>query len=250
MKIISQRYEDYVEQEFDRYVRSHRRALVQPPEQYRVLREMLAAIAPAEEKLSVLNMCAANGSLMSYLNQAFPHWRYVGVETVKRLVEDESVGQVLRDNIELYNCSIHEVGKRWPREFDVVVHWMRLMHFDDWHMHLENAVRAARPGGHVFVSALFNDANVDVVRVVCDYTIPACREGYCIQYNEFSMAGIERYCWSLGVQSVEFTAFELSFDIPRTVEGMGTYTVRTEEGRRLQISGGLLMPWKILHAVV
>jgi SAM-dependent methyltransferase len=249
MQVISQQYEDFVERDFERYVGWHRRVLEQPPEQYRVLREMLAAVVPAEQNLSLLNLCAANGNLIAYLNQCFPHWHYVGTDTVKRLIQDESATQIQRKNVELFPCKIEDIKSKYDRQFDLVVHFMRLLHFENWRAHIEAAVRTVKKGGHIFISSLFNNFDIDLMTLVCDYNIPACSEGYCLQYNTLSAAEVERYCRSLGVQEVQFTPFEISFDIPRKTEGVGSYTVRTKDGHRLTISAGMLMQWQILHIV-
>ena len=43
--------------------------------------------------------------------------------------------------------------------------------------------------------------------------------------------------------------FEIDIDIPKPEHlDMGTYTVKTEDGKRLQISGALLMPWYSVYA--
>jgi SAM-dependent methyltransferase len=250
MQVVSKRYEDFVARDFERYVGWHRRALESPPEQYRVLREWLRATLPGTKRRALLNLCAANGNLLAYLQAAQPAWRYVGLDTVPELLTDESATAIRARDITLEACPIEAVESRWAGQFDVVVHWMRLLHFDDWRAHLRGAVRAARPGGHVFVSSLFNDHDVDLMTTLCDYSISACRDGYCLAYNTLSAAEVERYCRSLGAQEVEFRPFELPFDIPRTATGVGTYTVRTADGRRLSISAGLLMSWQMLHAVV
>ncbi|MGD2179785.1 methyltransferase domain-containing protein [Lusitaniella coriacea] len=250
MQVISKQYEDFVEQDFERYVKWHRRALEQPPEQYQILREMLAKIVPVEQNLSLLNLCAGNGNLIVYLNQKFSHWNYVGSDTVKRLIEDESTTKIQNKNIKLFPYTIEEIQSQYSNQFDLVVHFMRLLHFEDWREHIKTAVCASKKGGHIFISSLFNSFDVDLLTLVCDYNIPACSKGYCLQYNTFSAAEVERYCQSLDVREIHFTPFEISFDIPRKAEGVGSYTVRTKDGHRLTISAGMLMQWQILHIVV
>ncbi|CCQ60388.1 class I SAM-dependent methyltransferase [Crocosphaera watsonii] len=250
MKVISQQYEDFVKRDFERYVSWHRRVLSAPPEQYQVLRDKITQAVDVESNLSVLNLCAGNGSLISYLNQSFPHWNYVGTDTVKELIEDESTDQVKQENVQLLASSIEEIEKQWSNQFDIVIHGMRLLHFENWKAHIQAAVKATKKGGHIIISSLFNDFDVDLLTLICDYNIPACCEGYCLQYNTFSTAEVTRYCHSLDLKDISFTPFEISFDIPRKNNGVGSYTVRTKEGKRLTISAGLLMQWQILHIVV
>ncbi|MCM1174216.1 MAG: hypothetical protein NC341_04105 [Blautia sp.] len=38
--------------------------------------------------------------------------------------------------------------------------------------------------------------------------------------------------------------FEMDIDLPQTnKQGWGMYTVKTEHRKRIQISGGMMMPW-------
>jgi hypothetical protein len=55
----------------------------------------------------------------------------------------------------------------------------------------------------------------------------------------------ERIAAHLGAQEVVFRDFEISIDLTGPAEGgIGTYTKRLEDGRRLQFSGAVFMPWK------
>ena len=251
MKVVSRKYEDFVEADFDRYVQWHRNALDKPPHLYEVLRDLLTAESDTGSGGRLLNLCAGNGNLIHFLAQSRPDWKYIGVDTVDRLIDDESSARVRRENISLEHVdSYADVGSRWSGRFDATVHWMRLLHFDDWQTHLDAAIKATRKGGHVFVASLFNTYNVDLMTVVHDWNQQACRDGYGLQYNTFSAKQVLRFCEQQSVAKAEFTDFEIPFDIPRKSSGFGTYTVKTAAGRRLQISAGLLMNWKILHLIV
>jgi hypothetical protein len=43
--------------------------------------------------------------------------------------------------------------------------------------------------------------------------------------------------------------FEIQIDIARTGRGLGTFTLHLHDGRRLQVSAGMLMNWGILQIV-
>ncbi len=250
MHYISRSYEEFVNRDFDRYVGWHIRALDKPPEQYRVLTRFIQSFASPDDQYSLLNLSAANGNLIAHLRETFPRWSYLGVDSVRGLVDHPSSQHVLAENVRLEHMTIEAVEKRLARQFDIVVHWMRLLHFDDWRQQIRATLRAATSGGHILISSLFNEHDVDLQLTVCDHSIPACEEGYCLQYNTVSAAEFRRFCTSLGARNVDFTRFDLPFDLPKPERGVGTYTVRTEDGERLQISAGILMQWQIAHIVV
>jgi hypothetical protein len=68
-------------------------------------------------------------------------------------------------------------------------------------------------------------------------------------YNVYSLPLIERFLYSLGYTNFQYTPFEIDQDLPRPRhKGMGTYTEKTIDNRRLQVSGPLLMPWYFIAA--
>jgi hypothetical protein len=52
-----------------------------------------------------------------------------------------------------------------------------------------------------------------------------------------------------GAKDVAAFDFNISIDLPRpaSLDRMGTYTLKLESGQRIQVSGALLMPWKIVR---
>lgn len=63
-------------------------------------------------------------------------------------------------------------------------------------------------------------------------------------YNIYSLPRMKEYFKNLGYSKFEYEVFEMDIDLPQTNKmGRGTYTIKTEQGKRLQISGGMMMPW-------
>lgn len=63
-------------------------------------------------------------------------------------------------------------------------------------------------------------------------------------YNIYSLPRMKQYFEDLGYNKFDYEKFEIDIDLPQTNKvGRGTYTVKTEDGNRIQISGGLMMPW-------
>lgn len=68
-------------------------------------------------------------------------------------------------------------------------------------------------------------------------------------YNTFSLSHLEELLAGHGYGAVTTMPFEIGIDLPRPPDGvLGTYTETTTDGRRLQISGALLMNWRFLLA--
>ena len=131
--------------------------------------------------------------------------------------------------------------------FDLVICWQTLSWLDDAARAVSELVRICKPGGRVFASSLFNvDADVDVYARVVDHTRASAQANLTVPYNTYSAHTVQR--WVAGrVDSWELHDFDIGLDLPRTGRGLGTFTVTTADGGRLQMSGGMLLNWKILE---
>lgn len=77
-----------------------------------------------------------------------------------------------------------------------------------------------------------------------DYTKDADGECSEVFYNIYSLPKMKEYFSGLGYTRFDYMEFEMDIDLPQKNKmGRGTYTVKTEQGKRLQISGGMMMPW-------
>lgn len=68
-------------------------------------------------------------------------------------------------------------------------------------------------------------------------------------YNIYSIPRMKKFFDSMGYSKFDYMEFVMDIDLPRTNKmGRGTYTVKTEQGKRIQISGGMMMPWYFVYA--
>ncbi len=144
---------------------------------------------------------------------------------------------------------IHYIYNLKDYGFDIVINWMTLLALDGYKEPLKNLVKTTTGGGHIFISSLFNDHEVDIYAKVNDYTRPSGKAGVRANYNTYSIKNFIEYTYSLGVSKVEVYDFEIGIDLPKTTKGIGTYTLKLENGKRIQVSAGYLMNWKIIHII-
>lgn len=68
-------------------------------------------------------------------------------------------------------------------------------------------------------------------------------------YNIYSLSRVQKCFKEQGYSNFKFIKFEIDIDLPRPdTMDIGTYTINTEDGKRIQISGGLMMPWYFVVA--
>ncbi len=67
-----------------------------------------------------------------------------------------------------------------------------------------------------------------------------------VNWNFWSKNKFAYMAQQLGVQSCKFNDFEIHIDLPKVDTDFKTYTEKLEDGRRLQITGGILLNWKFI----
>lgn len=68
-------------------------------------------------------------------------------------------------------------------------------------------------------------------------------------YNIYSIPLMNQYLKEEGFKKIIYKKFEIDIDLEKPDNlDMGTYTLKTMEGKRLQISGALIMPWYFIYA--
>jgi hypothetical protein len=103
-------------------------------------------------------------------------------------------------------------------------------------------------GKWIFVTSLFSDFNVDVFSEVYEYKedwTAANDSPY--NYNVYSFPKFRDFCMNCGAREVIGEDFIIDMDLVAPANKlMGTYTVDSLSGTRIQFSGPVFMPWKMI----
>jgi hypothetical protein len=103
-----------------------------------------------------------------------------------------------------------------------------------------------KPGGVAFLTSLFTDCHVDARIQITEYENDGSPR-LPMFYNIYAWNRFRDYCLGLGAVEVTAEVFEMDTELsPPAHLHMGTYTERLADGRLLQRSGPLLMPWKAI----
>jgi SAM-dependent methyltransferase len=195
------------------------------------------------ERLKVLDVACGIGHLTLTLAEALPNADLLGVDHDPLLVEEAKrlAGDHPRVGFDVGD--IYELGELGTH--DIVVNWKTLSWLPTYELALEALLGAT--GRHLFLSSLFYEGDIDFEIKVRQHA-KARKGGTGFQYyNVYSLPRFEEVARSLGARVTNYD-FEIGIDLdPPDRDVMGTYTVRTDAGRRLQISGAVVMSWKILR---
>jgi SAM-dependent methyltransferase len=237
----------------ERHADYHRRQFAEPYRSTvfvgRLVAERIFARKFAGQALDVA--CGA-GANMVHLGREFPNLVWTGVDLVKdafalgaRLMTDCGVTCIPKFvQGDLYRLR-ESVGRQ---QFDVVFSLQTLSWLPAYEQALDSLLSVVRPGGWLVISSLFTDALVDAKIELTQYDDVRCVTGTGgIYYNVYCLERFEAECRSRGATRVEAHDFAMDVDLPRPANRlMGTYTERLADGRRLQLSGPLLMPWRVV----
>ena len=212
--------------------------------------KFLETLLPPDERsgLMIGDFAAGAGTLSYHLNNHFNNAQFVLFDL------NESALQLAKDNIQAENFQflvqdLYNVEGRWAEKFDYVFCWQTLLVLDQPELGLKNLIKSCKKGGSLYLSALFNlDRDVDVYSKFVDHTRKGSSIENAFSYNTYCMKTIES--WLQGsVKSFDIFPFKPTVDFSYDGRGIGTHTLQTISGERLQISGGMLMNWGILKIV-
>ena len=241
-------YEFRRQRERDYAVGSMKRYYETKPEVVKFFEELTAPFFAAHEDALVLDACCGLGDLTYFLGRANPQARFVGIDKATFLLDEARQLCDGNSHITFTEADVLALSRQFgPRTFDLTVCKQTLSWLSDY----KEAVREmmAVTKGSIFASSLFYDGRIDYSIRVREYVTEAGRDDYNGYYNIYSLPVFREFCVAHGAKQVVAFDFNIDIDLPKPKDSdrMGTYTLRLESGQRLQISGALLMPWKIVR---
>jgi ubiquinone/menaquinone biosynthesis C-methylase UbiE len=236
-------YEFQRENEREYALQSMRAYLRNKPEQVKFFEEIIGPYL--EDGVSVLDACCGIGDLIYFLTQLNPNAHFTGVDKAEFLIEE---ARTQNPNATFEPGDIYALADQFGvKSFDLSVCKQTLSWLPSYEKPVEELMAVTRRA--VFISSLFYDGRIDFETRVREHTTDAGRDGYNAFYNVYSFPVFREFCLSRGAKDVVGFDFNIGIDLPRPAnpDRMGTYTMQLQSGERLQISGALLMPWKIVR---
>jgi hypothetical protein len=186
--------------------------------------------------------------LLYFLAQLNPNARFTGVDKAEFLIDEARTHFADNLNVTFEPGDIYALVEQFGKNsFDLSVCKQTLSWLPSYEKPVEELMAVTRRA--VFTSSLFYDGRIDFETRVREYTTDAGGDGYNAFYNVYSFPIFREFCLERGAKDVVGFDFNIGIDLPRPAnpDRMGTYTVLLQSGERLQISGALLMPWKIVR---
>src|ERR1700704_6208340 len=237
----------------DRHLDYHRRQFAEPYRSTAHLCRFVERIlgARAKTECSALDVGCGAGANIFHLSRVLTRARWTGVDIASHLfdVHRALIGEHggLRNPVDLISGDFYGLPKLLqPRSFDLAFSVQTVSWLDGYTEFLPQFLAMLKPGGVAFVTSLFTDFHVDARIQITEYEENGSPRTPMF-YNIYAWNRFRDYCLGLGAADVTAENFEIDTELlPTTHLHMGTYTERLADGRLLQRSGPLLMPWKAI----
>lgn len=197
------------------------------------------------KKLKILDACCGIGHLIYFLKDVSPRSQFLGIDNTPYLIE-EANRLCPSDNTEFRVMDVYFLSEAFGKEFDISINWKTISWLPRYEEIMKELFRVTKK--HIFVSSLFYDGDIDFEIKVIMHKTEHGKKGHHRYYNVYSYPQFEKFCNELGAKKITPYDFEIGIDLPKPpVDEMGTYTIKLENGRRVQVSGVILMQWKVIR---
>lgn len=205
------------------------------------------------ESSRICDLGCGKGANLYYMAKRFPNCNFVGMDIDEELIRDGR-GVLARGcvhNCELLVGDLYQTESHFKsREFDGIISFQTLSWLSDYEKALD-AIISVSPKW-IGLTSLFFDGPIEAKTVITEFDLSVkCHAKRALFYNTYSLPVVREYMADRGYKDFKHVRFEIPIDLPRSTDGrMQTYTEKTTDGRRLQISGPLLMNWYFIYAVM
>jgi SAM-dependent methyltransferase len=226
----------------------HSRQYEQVYETTKALLDLVSEVTGNRSDLRILDAACGGGANCFHMLNRFAGSHVTGVDLDQDLLAfaRTKLPEPMRGRCDYVAHDLLDLPRRFPEPVaDVTTLMQTLLLFgaDDYANLIRSLVKVTR--GWIVLSSLFSDRRMDVEMNIRDYVRFGEDSREQVRYTILDMERFRRVCAGLGVREVIFKDFEIGIDLAGPAQGLGTRTIRTEDGRRLQFSGAVNMPWKL-----
>lgn len=200
-----------------------------------------------EKSQSVCDLACGGGANLHYMAKKYPNVKFEGIDIEPNNINIAKT-MITESNVEVFCGDILNLPDALINKYSGITCFQTL----SWLPEYNNAIRsiARLNPDWIAISSLFYDGNVEYKIEVSDYTRKENNSDRMQSYyNIYSIPRIKELFRELGYNHFEYKSFDIDIDIEKTVsDGLHTYTRRMEDGSRIQISAGLMLPWYFIIA--
>lgn len=192
----------------------------------------------------VLDICGGYGRLTYFMNEFDPKQEYHCFDYSDTLIAQARKTFAANPNIHCEVADLYALSPRYDKAFDITINYKTLYCLPYYEEALAQFVKVTRR--KIYITSPFFEGDIDFISRIYPSASTGDRSRYTYS-NSYAIPRFAKYCKSLGVKDVQFEDMKLDFDLepPANEDELKTHTVRTVDQGRLEITGVLLLNWKL-----
>ncbi len=238
-----QHYDKEKDKEF--IIESFKKCVSEKREMDKLLEKIIFTFIDSK-KLDILDASCGIGHISYFLSEISKESKFVGVDQTEYLIKEAEKLCQNKPNISFEVNDISKIISKYPKKFDISISWRTLSWLPYYKEMLKDLFSLTK--NHIFISSLFYDGDIDFITQVREFKKETGNNHFNDYYNVYSLPQFQKYAFEIGAKNIEVYDFEIKKDIKKPqINQLGGYTMKLEDGKRLQISGAILLPWKIIR---
>ena len=191
----------------------------------------------------VLDICGGYGRLIHFLNEFDPRHEYHCLDYSEALIAKARKTFAAQRNIHCEVADLYALSPRYDKAFDITINYKTLYCLPYYEQAVAQFVKATRR--RIYITSPFFEGDIDFISKI--YPRATAEPEKYTYSNSYSIPKFVKYCESLGVKKVEFEDMRMDIDLepPSHRSILKTHTVRTVDDNRLEITGVLVLDWKL-----
>ena len=182
------------------------------------------------------------------MSKRYPNSKFLGIDINSSIIKE---GNIYLKKAGVKNCQlkqgdIYSLDSEYVSKFDGIISLQTISWLPNFYEPIK-AICNLR-ADWIALSSLFYDGPLSCNIEVQDYdeNLQPTIKSF---YNIYSLPILDKFLNSISYSNFKYHQFDIDIDLPKPkLKGKGTYTETLLEGRKIQISGPLLMPWHFISA--
>ena len=194
----------------------------------------------------IVDFGCGGGAVTNLFASKYPKINFVGLDVNPDYIEMAKSNSAKNATFRVFDLYT-DIGSLTDLNIDCLFSFQTLSWSENYSEFLQ-MIMNTKPK-NVLITSLFYSGDVDANISIRDYSRKMSDIGYRETfYNIYSIPRLDSELEKIGYKIDKALPFEINIDLPKpeNTTGMTTYTVMTEEKKRLQISGPILMSWYTL----
>lgn len=202
-----------------------------------------------KEGLKVLDACSGEGRLIYFLNQFNDKQQYTGIDYIEGFIERSNEFFKENGNISFEERDIYNLSEKYDKEFDISINYKTMSWLPYYEDIVSELIKVTK--SKIYITSLFYEGDADFEVKIRDCKHSEEEDNYSF-LNTYSIPRFTDFCKRESAKKVLYHDMKLNLDLPKPEDPneLRTYTIKTTDDIRLEVTGVVLLNWKLVEIVL